>query len=78
MFARIANKLYGMGTGELDPIVASIFPLDRIALYDEPDFSDLMNSGHIRQRVAYPEQRNLDLMRPAATAFTRRSSALSA
>ena len=34
--------------------------MDRIALYDEPDFSALVHSPHIRARVAYPEQRNLD------------------
>ena len=61
LFARIVDKLYGMSASELDPVVASVFPLDRIALYDEPDFSDLMGSAHIRSRIAYPEQRNLDL-----------------
>ena len=59
--APIADKMYGMSTGQLDPVVASVFPLDRVALYDEPDFSDLINSAHIRRRVAYPEQRNLDI-----------------
>jgi protoporphyrinogen oxidase len=61
VFDGIAKKMYGMSTSELDPIVARIFPLDRIALYDESDFSNLMNSDHVRTRVAYPEQRNLDL-----------------
>jgi len=61
VFGRIADKMYGMSTGELDPIVAKIFPLDRVALYEEQDFSDLIKSDHVRARVAYPEQRNLDV-----------------
>jgi protoporphyrinogen oxidase len=61
VFAPIANKMYGMDTGQLDPVVASVFPMDRIALYDEPDFLDLMNSLNVRKRIAYPEQRNLDI-----------------
>ena len=60
VFAPIADKIYGMRPDELDPVVASIFPLDRVALYDEPGFSDLISSARIRARVAYPEQRNLD------------------
>jgi protoporphyrinogen oxidase len=60
VFTPIADKVYGMSTSELDPVAANIFPLDRIALYDEQGFSDLMSSAHIRSRVAYPEQRNLD------------------
>ncbi len=61
VFGPIAEKMYGMSARELDPIVARIFPLDRIALYDETDFASLMSADHIRARVAYPEQRNLDL-----------------
>lgn len=61
IFAPIADKMYGMSTSELDPVVAGVFPLDRVALYDEDGFSDLMNSDHVRARVAYPEQRNLDI-----------------
>ena len=57
----IAQKLYGLAPDQLDPIVAKIFPLDRIALYDEPGVGDLMNSARFRERIAYPEQRNLDL-----------------
>jgi protoporphyrinogen oxidase len=61
VFAPIADKMYSMSTDELDPVVAGVFPLDRAALYDEPDFLDLMSSANIRKRIAYPEQRNLDL-----------------
>jgi protoporphyrinogen oxidase len=61
VFAPIASKMYDMGTGQLDPVVAGVFPLDRVALYDEQDFFDLMSSANVRRRIAYPEQRNLDL-----------------
>ena len=61
VFGPIANKMYGMNMHELDPVVANVFPLDRIALYEEEDFKDLMSSALVRKRIAYPEQRNLEL-----------------
>lgn len=61
VFGPIVHKIYGLPMNEMDPIVAKVFPLDRVALYEEAIFQDLMKSDTLRARLAYPEQRNLDL-----------------
>ena len=49
-----------MPAADLDPIVAKIFPFDRIALYDEPGVADLMEFRARARTRRLPEQRNLD------------------
>lgn len=57
----ILAKLYGRPASAIDPVVASLLPLDRVALYDEPVFQELLPSPLLRGRIAYPEQRRLPL-----------------
>jgi protoporphyrinogen oxidase len=57
----ILEKLYGRPASAIDPVVAGLLPLDRVALYDEPVFQELLPSPLLRSRVAYPEQRRLPL-----------------
>lgn len=57
----ILEKLYGRPAAAIDPVVAALLPLDRIVLFDEPVFAELLPSPLLRGRVAYPEQRRLPL-----------------
>jgi protoporphyrinogen oxidase len=57
----ILERLYGRPAELIDPVVAKLLPLDRIGLYDEAVFRDLLPVELFRQRIAYPEQRNLPL-----------------
>jgi protoporphyrinogen oxidase len=70
----IAEKIHGCSAKQLHPM-ARFFPLlDRIALFDEPLFADLMASAALRARIAYPEQRNLPLNHSSglSSAYPRR------
>jgi protoporphyrinogen oxidase len=57
----ILKKLYDRPASAIDPVVATLLPLDRVALYDEAPFADLMRSPLLRARIAFPEQRRLPL-----------------
>jgi protoporphyrinogen oxidase len=57
----ILEKLYGRPAREIDPVVAGLLPLDRVALYDEACMNRHLDSDLIRSRIAYPEQRRLPL-----------------
>lgn len=57
----ILEKLYGRPARAIDPVVATLLPLDRVALYDEPVFKELLPAPLLRRSVAYPEQRRLPL-----------------
>jgi protoporphyrinogen oxidase len=57
----IVKKLYGHASEHIDTMGAVLTPLDRVVLFDEKIFSQLMDSAPLRARVAYPEQRNLPL-----------------
>ncbi len=61
VIAPIAEKIHGLEAALLDPM-ARYFPLlDRVVLFDEPIFVDLMSSPELRARLAFPEQRRLPL-----------------
>jgi hypothetical protein len=57
----IVHRTYRLPAKQTDMLAAKLLPLDRVALFDEPTFRDLMGSPILRARVAYPNQRNLDL-----------------
>jgi phytoene dehydrogenase-like protein len=59
--APIAEKVHGTPAGELDVIARTLPLLDRIILFDEAPFEDLMGSPMLRERIAFPEQRRLPL-----------------
>lgn len=61
VIAPTLQKLYGRDPGQIDPVVAKLLPLDRVALFDEPEFKSMLPVDAIRSRVAYPEQRRLPL-----------------
>ena len=57
----IVRKTYRVPANRTDMLAAKLLPLDRVGLFDEATFRDLMASPLLRARIAYPEQRNLDL-----------------
>jgi protoporphyrinogen oxidase len=57
----IVSKTYRLPAERIDTLAAKLLPLDRVALFDEVIFKDLMAAPALRARIAYPEQRNLDL-----------------
>jgi protoporphyrinogen oxidase len=57
----ILEKLYGRPASAIDPVVATLLPLDRVALLDEPVCRELLPSALLRRSIAYPEQRRLPL-----------------
>lgn len=57
----ILEKLYGRPAREIDPVVAALLPLDRVAMYDEASINGHLDSTLFRSRIAYPEQRRLPL-----------------
>src|SRR5262245_10796250 len=61
IFEPIVQKVYGVEASLLDPIVAQIVPLDRVALYELAGFHELMKSERIRATIAFPDQRDLPL-----------------
>lgn len=65
----IATKVHGMSAELLDPMARNLPLLDRVVLFDEEIFSDLMSSSELRARLAFPEQRRL----PLAYSSRRRS-----
>ncbi|SRR5579884_326579 len=61
VLAPAIRKTYGRDPREVHPLAARILPLDRVILFDEELFQQLMAAEPLRQRLAYPEQRNLPL-----------------
>jgi protoporphyrinogen oxidase len=57
----IVRKTYRLPSERIDPLAARLLPLDRMTLFDEPTVKELMTSSALRARIAYPEQRNLEL-----------------
>jgi phytoene dehydrogenase-like protein len=57
----IVRRTYRLPSERTDMLAAKLLPLDRVGLFDEATFRDLMAAPLLRARVAYPEQRNLDL-----------------
>ncbi len=57
----IVRRTYRLPAEQTDMLAAKLLPLDRVGLFDEATFKDLMGSPLLRERVAYPDQRNLDL-----------------
>jgi protoporphyrinogen oxidase len=57
----ILEKLYGRPASEIDPVVAGLLPLDRVAVYDEATMDAKLDCQLTRSRIAYPEQRRLPL-----------------
>jgi protoporphyrinogen oxidase len=57
----IATKVHGIGADLLDPMARHLPLLDRVVLFDEKIFLDLMASSELRERLAFPEQRRLPL-----------------
>jgi protoporphyrinogen oxidase len=55
----IAEKVHGFDAAQLHEMARSLPLLDRVVLFDETPFKDLMASEALRTRLAYPEQRNL-------------------
>ena len=57
----IAARVHGAPADELDVLARSLPLLDRVILFDEQPFRDLMTSELLRTRIAFPEQRRLPL-----------------
>jgi protoporphyrinogen oxidase len=57
----VVRKTFHLSPREVDPWAAKLIPLDRIVLFDEAPFIELMASPLLRERLAYPEQRKLKL-----------------
>jgi protoporphyrinogen oxidase len=57
----IATKVHGISADLLDPMARYLPLLDRVVLFDEKIFLDLMASSELRARLAFPEQRCLPL-----------------
>jgi phytoene dehydrogenase-like protein len=69
VIAPIAAKVHGAEADALDPMARYLPLLDRITLFDEEVFLNLMQSPELRTRLAFPEQRRL----PQSFASGRRS-----
>lgn len=63
------EKLFGVEASKLDPMATMLTSMERVILFDETSSCDLMNSELMRDRIAYPEQRNL----PSHWASSKRS-----
>jgi len=61
VIAPIAAKVHGADAEVLDPMARYLPLLDRITLFDEDIFLNLMQSPELRTRLAFPEQRRLPL-----------------
>ena len=57
----IAARIHGAPADQLDVLARSLPLLDRVILFDEKPFLDLMNSETLRARIAFPDQRRLPL-----------------
>ena len=55
----VVRKTFHLEPRNVDPWAAKLIPLDRVILFDEVPFTQLMESPLLRERLAYPEQRNL-------------------
>jgi protoporphyrinogen oxidase len=53
------KKQFGMAAKQLSSFATRLTTLSRVVMFNEPIFCDLMVSNAIRDRLAYPEQRNL-------------------
>jgi protoporphyrinogen oxidase len=53
------KKQFGLEARELSSFATRLTTLSRVVMFNEPVFGDLMVSDAIRDRLAYPEQRNL-------------------
>jgi phytoene dehydrogenase-like protein len=53
------KKQFGLEARELSSFATRLTTLSRVVMFNEPIFGDLMVSDAIRDRLAYPEQRNL-------------------
>lgn len=57
----LMRRTYARPASEISTMAAAMLRLDRVVMFDEPLFKELMASPTLRACVAYPEQRNLDL-----------------
>lgn len=57
----VIKKLWRKPLKELHPSATRIVLMDRLLLFSEDATSNLMKSEHIRSRIAYPNQMELDL-----------------
>jgi protoporphyrinogen oxidase len=57
----LMRRTYDRPARQISTLASVLLRLDRIVLFDEPFFQELMGSPTLRSCVAYPEQRNLDL-----------------
>ena len=55
------KKLFRRDPDELDPFASRLTPLSRVVMFDEAEQLDLMQSGQLRDRLAFPDQRRLPL-----------------
>jgi protoporphyrinogen oxidase len=61
VIAPIAAKVHGMAADQLHPMARFLPLLDRVILFDPETSLDLMGSHLLRDRLAFPEQRELPL-----------------
>jgi phytoene dehydrogenase-like protein len=59
--APIVEKVYGHSADQVHQAAGLLLPLDRVALFDERVFAEMLPSPLLRARIAYPEQRHLPL-----------------
>lgn len=57
----IMERTYGCSAQEIHSMAAALLRLDRVVVFNERLFGELMASPTMRACIAYPEQRNLDL-----------------
>lgn len=57
----IVKKTYGEAARNVDLLAGVLLRLDRVVMFDETIFRELMLSPTLRARLGFPEQRNLDL-----------------
>ena len=55
------QKLFRRNPDELDSFASRLIPLSRVVMFDEAEQLDLMQSGQLRDRLAFPDQRRLPL-----------------
>jgi protoporphyrinogen oxidase len=60
-FEPVLRKLFGRPAAELDASALALTSLSRLILFGETLFLDLMKSDLLRDRMGFPEQRNLPL-----------------
>jgi len=55
------EKQFGRPAEEMDVMATMLTTMNRVVIFDEPAICNLMKSDLLRERIAYPEQRNLPL-----------------